>query len=277
MPQEWADDDARRKKAHVPKEVAFTSKPQIALEQIASALAAGAPRGVVLTDAAYGYSGAFREGLTRMGLAYAVGVPSHATVWPPGLEPEGSRDAIRPGSLGSAKAWSGCGRCPTRLRRDAQHRPASVKELAPSLPASAWRDIAWREGSNDALSSHLAAVRLRSASEDFKRAEPNDMEWLLVEWPKGKAEPSKNWFSALSDDTPLETLVDITKLRWRIERDYQELESELGLAHYEGARVAWLSPPRDALHRRLWFSDPRESDDSPLSCQNQLIIPKLTA
>jgi hypothetical protein len=106
---------------------------------------------------------------------------------------------------------------------------------------------------------------------------PNDMEWLLVEWPKGEAEPAKYWFSALSDDTPLETLVDITKLRWRIERDYQELESELGLAHYEGARVAWLSPPRDALHRRLWFSDPRESDDSPLSCQNQLIIPKLTA
>lgn len=222
LPQEWVDDDARREKAHVPKEATFTSKPQIALEQIAAALAAGVPRGVVLADAAYGYSGAFREGLTRMGLAYAVGVQSHVTVWPPGLEPL------------PAKAWSGRGRRPERLRRDAQHRPVSVKELALSLPASAWRDIAWREGSNDALSSRFAAVRLRSASEDFKRREPNDMEWLLVEWPKGEAEPAKYWFSTLSDDTLLETLVDITKLRWRIERDYQELKSELGLAHYEG-------------------------------------------
>lgn len=70
-----------------------------------------------------------------MGLAYAVGVQSHVTVWPPGIEPL------------PAKAWSGRGRRPVRLRRDAQHRPVSVKELALSLPASAWRDIAWREGS----------------------------------------------------------------------------------------------------------------------------------
>ena len=58
--------------------------------------------------------------------------------------------------------------------------------------------------------------------------------WLLVEWPKGEAAPTKYWLSTLPEDTPLATLVDYAKLRWRIERDYEELKGELGLSHYEG-------------------------------------------
>jgi SRSO17 transposase len=222
LPQEWADDDARRQKAHVPAEVRFETKPRIALAQIAAAHAADVPPGVVLADAAYGTNGDFRAALTGMGLAYAVGVQSNVTIWPPGLEPL------------PAKPWSGRGRRPTRLRRDAQHGPVTVKQLALSLPASAWTDVTWREGSNDALSSRFCALRLRPAGEDFRRTEPNDAEWLLVEWPEGEAEPTKYWLSTLPEDTPLEALVDTTKLRWRIERDYEELKSELGLSHYEG-------------------------------------------
>jgi SRSO17 transposase len=222
LPQEWADDAARRKNAHVPEEVTFKTKPQIALEQIAAALAAGVSPGVVLADAAYGSNGDFREALTAMGLAYAVGVQSHATVWPPGVEPLPAKD------------WSGRGRRPTRLRRDAEHKPVSVKELALSLPTSAWKEVTWREGSNDALASRFAAVRVQSAGEDFRRSEPKDVEWLLVEWPEGEAEPTKYWFSNLPENTLLEALVDIAKLRWRIERDYEELKSEVGLSHYEG-------------------------------------------
>jgi SRSO17 transposase len=222
LPEDWAKDGARREKAHVPSDVTFRTKPQIALEQIEAALAAGAPRGVVLADAAYGSNGEFRERLTRLGLRYAVGVQSHATVWPPGVEPLPAKD------------WSGRGGRPPRLRRDAEHRPVSVKQLALSLAASAWTDVTWREGSNAALASRFAALRGRPAGEDFKQAKPNDFEWLLVEWPEGEAEPTKYWFSTLPEDTPLETLADIAKLRWRIERDYEELKSELGLAHYEG-------------------------------------------
>jgi SRSO17 transposase len=222
LPQEWADDHARRKKANVPEEVSFKTKPQIALEQIAAALEAGVPKGVVLADAAYGSNGDFREQLTAMGLTYAVGVQSNVTVWPPGVEPL------------AAKAWSGRGRRPTRLRRDAERQPVSVKELAMALPATAWKEVEWREGSNAALSSRFAAVRARPAGGDFRRAEPNDVEWLLVEWPEGEAAPTKYWFSTLPEDTPLAPLVDIAKLRWRIERDYEELKSELGLSHYEG-------------------------------------------
>jgi SRSO17 transposase len=110
----------------------------------------------------------------------------------------------------------------------------TVKELALSLPKKAWRRITWREGSNAPLTSRFTALRVRPASRDEKRTTPHPVEWLLVEWPKGEAGPTKYWFSTLPEDTPLAVLVDYAKLRWRIERDYEELKSELGLGHYEG-------------------------------------------
>ena len=102
------------------------------------------------------------------------------------------------------------------------------------LTPEAWNDVEWREGSNEPLSSRFAAVRVRPASRDHRRAEPHPVEWLVVEWPEGEAEPTKYWLSTLPEDTPLAVLVDVIKLRWRIERDYEELKSELGLAHFEG-------------------------------------------
>ena len=59
-------------------------------------------------------------------------------------------------------------------------------------------------------------------------------EWLLVEWPQGESAPTKYWLSTLPADTALAMLVETAKLRWRIERDYQELKQELGLDHFEG-------------------------------------------
>ena len=102
------------------------------------------------------------------------------------------------------------------------------------LPEGAWRITPWREGSKETLSSRFAAVRIRPASRDWKRSTPHPLEWLLIEWPEGEREPTKYWLSTLSEDTPIEVLVDTAKLRWRIERDYEELKSELGLAHFEG-------------------------------------------
>ena len=89
-------------------------------------------------------------------------------------------------------------------------------------------------GSNAPLASRFAAVRVHLAARDDKRTTPHPVEWLLVEWPKGEAAPTKYWLSTLPEDTPLATLVDYAKLRWRIERDYEELKGELGLSHYEG-------------------------------------------
>ncbi|MEF2074370.1 transposase, partial [Consotaella aegiceratis] len=79
-----------------------------------------------------------------------------------------------------------------------------------------------------------AAVRVRAASRDYNLTRPRSGEWLLIEWPEGDAAPLKYWLSTLAADTPLRDLVATAKLRWRIERDYQDLKQELGLGHYEG-------------------------------------------
>jgi len=222
LPDDWAVDEIRRKKARVPADVTFRTKPEIALAQIRTALAAGVAPGVLLADAGYGVDGAFRAGVAASGLTYVVGVQSTLSVWPPGAEP------LPP------KPWSGRGRPPSHMRRDGEHVPVSAKTLARGLPEEAWRIVPWREGSNEILSSRFAAVRIRPASRDWKLSTPHPLEWLLIEWPEGEKEPTKYWLSTLPEDTPLDILVDTAKLRWRIERDYEELKSELGLAHFEG-------------------------------------------
>jgi len=222
LPQDWATDAARRMKTHVPEDVQFKPKSEIALDQIHAALAAGVPPGVVLADPAYGCNTAFRSALTAAGLAYVVGVQSNVGVWPPGTGPL------------PAGAWTGRGQRPSLLRRDEDHRPVSAKQLAQSLPATAWSDVTWREGSNKPLTSRFAALRVRPSSRDVERSTPHAVEWLLIEWPKGETEPARYWLSTLPEDTSLDRLVEFAKLRWRIERDYEELKSELGLAHYEG-------------------------------------------
>ncbi len=222
LPEEWAGDPVRRAKAKVPEDVVFQTKPEIALEQIATARASGVTPGVVLADAAYGGNGAFRAGITALGLTYAVGIQSHTTVWPPGLAP------LPP------KPWSGRGRPPSLLRRDADHAPVSVKDLALSLPADRWTSCIWREGTNTPLSSRFCALRVRAAGRDWNRTTPHPVEWLLIEWPEGAVEPDHYSLATVADQIDLSSLVEITKLRWRIERDYEELKSELGLAHYEG-------------------------------------------
>jgi len=126
------------------------------------------------------------------------------------------------------------GRPPKRLRRDAEHLPISVKELALGLPNRSWRTIAWRQGSAEPLSSRFARVRVHAARRDFTRSESWPEEWLLIEWPKDEPEPTKYWLSTLPEDIAFQRLVDLTKLRWRIERDYQELKQEVGLGHFEG-------------------------------------------
>jgi Transposase DDE domain len=84
------------------------------------------------------------------------------------------------------------------------------------------------------LASRFARLRVRPAHRDHKLNTPRPEEWLLIEWPEDEDEPTKYWFSTLPVDIPFDKMVDIVKLRWRIERDYQELKQEVGLGHYEG-------------------------------------------
>jgi SRSO17 transposase len=222
LPELWVEDRERRAKAGVPEGVSFRTKPEIALDQIRSALAAGVSPGIVLADAGYGVDTGFRTALTDLGLPYSLGIQSSTTLWPPGQAP------LPP------KPWSGRGRPPTRVRRDPDHTPLSAKDLAKALPREAWQIVSWGEGTNATLISRFTAVRVRPAHRDHLRHEPWPEEWFLVEWPEGEQEPTKYWLSTLPPQTAITDLVEQAKLRWRIERDYQELKQEIGLGHYEG-------------------------------------------
>jgi SRSO17 transposase len=217
LPEAWCQDTERRRKTGIPEEIEFQTKPAIAIEQMRQAVEQKVPVGVVLADAAYGNSTQFRAGVSELGLRYAVGVESSTTVWEPGQQP-----------LPAPPQKPGRGAPPKRLRRDADHQPVPAKQLALRLPPSAWKDIGWREGSKGTLRSRFAAVRVRIAHRDYKRTEPHPEEWLLIEWPKKESEPAKYWLSTLSAGTSLKSLVKLAKHRWIIERDYEELQQELG-------------------------------------------------
>src|SRR5260370_18883877 len=109
----------------------------------------------------------------------------------------------------------------------------SVKELAFAIPKKGWRKNQWGEGSAEWLSSCFARVRVRAAHRHELSAGPSE-EWLLIEWPEGEDAPTKYWLSTLPKDIAFHRLVDYAKLRWRIERDYQDLKQEVGLGHFEG-------------------------------------------
>ena len=223
LTESWIKDRKRRKKTGVPNDIKFQTKPEIALEQIRRARERNLPEGVVLADAGYGNDSGFRSELTKMDMSYAVGIQSATTVWKPGEEP-------KPAS----PRKSNTGRPRKLLQRDDQHPPVSVKELALSLPANAWKEVIWREGVKQDLQSRFAALRVRPAHRDYERAEAHPEEWLLIEWPTGAPEPTKYWLSTVPADMDLPDLVHLAKHRWIIERDYQELKQELGLGHYEG-------------------------------------------
>jgi SRSO17 transposase len=214
LPQEWTDEPARCRKAGVPREIEFRSKVQIAREQIEAALAANIPRGIVLGDAWYGNETEFRDWLELQKLHYVLAVRANTSVW-----------------WGKHQPLPTTGDQPLkRFKRDARHQPIGVLDLARALPTHSWRKITWREGTNESLSSRFARVRVRAANDNRARAE----QWLLIEWPGADTEPVHYWLSTLPENMSFKTLVAHAMGRWMIERDYQELKSELGLSHYEG-------------------------------------------
>ena len=222
LPAIWAQDKARRAKAGVPEAIEFATKPQIALQQMRDLLAQGAPQHCVLADEGYGIDYAFRQGLSDMGLAYMVGITSAVVVWPPGVQP------LPP------KSYSGMGRPSVMPRRTAVRQPMSVKALALALPDSAFHTISWREGSNARLTGRFAALRVRCAGSNVGKARLLPEQWLLIEWLADQAEPEKYYLSTLPETAAINDLLAAAHMRWRIERDYQDLKQNLGLGHYEG-------------------------------------------
>ena len=219
LPDAWTTDAARCRAAGVPETITFAPKWQHALHLLDAALAAGVRRHVVLGDAAFGEVTAFRDALTARDLAYVLRVPHNLAAWPPGTR---FRVPARRGKMGRPRSTP---------RPLTPTTPTSLAGIAAGLPH---RRVTWRDGSRGRQTSRFAAVRVHLAHRHAEGAAPGPEVWLLSEWPRGEPAPTKYFLSSLPATTSLRTLVRLGKLRWRIERDYQELKGELGLDHFEG-------------------------------------------
>jgi SRSO17 transposase len=223
MPEEWAGDEERRRKAHVPEEIDHRPKWELALEMLDELRSWGLEPAVIAADGGFGDITEFRQGLERRELSYVVQLKGKASAYAEDVRPE------RPD-------YKGTGRPPKpRYRR----QPSSLRELALEAGKGAAVGVSWREGSRGPTNSRFLALRVRPANIGLRRAaHATDTElevcWLLCEWPPDKDEPIKYWLSNLPPDTELRRLVRLAKLRWRIEHDYRELKDALGLDHFEG-------------------------------------------
>ena len=216
MPESWTQDEHRRRAAGVPDCVEFRTKIEISLHLLDRALGWGLRKRVVLADAGYGDNTDFREQLAARDLTYVVGINGTQLVWT-------GDEVCKPPVAGRGRSrWTYPG------------KPQSAKELMASLPAANWRKSTWGRGSLGPQSGRFAAVRIRTAHRYARGAAPGQEQWLLAEWPPSKAAPTKFWLASMPNSTPRKELVRLAKLRWRIERDYQEMKGELGLDHFEG-------------------------------------------
>lgn len=226
LPKTWDCDVVRRSACHVPSTVRHRPKWQLAIEHLEGVECWGLPRLPVLADSGYGDTAEFRRWLDAHAWSYVVGVSVRTAVWPAGL-------TFRP----RPSPPSG-GRPAFRLEPEHPCKPQSLRAFAATLPAEAWQSVCWRDGSRGPQRGRFAAVRVRP-SQGWNgvgiRAEDLQAEcWLLVHWPEGEKAPTKMWLSNLPASTPLETLIGLARLRWRIERDYREGKGLAGLDHYEG-------------------------------------------
>jgi SRSO17 transposase len=249
LPESWDDNtttDAdtvaliqrRRARCKIPDDVRHREKWRLALDmldQITDPPAEGGgarggwglPPRTVVADAGYGDTTGFRLGLEQRGLRYVVAVKATTSAYPADTVP-------------TAPAYSGRGRPPKPRYRD---DPTNLTQLALAAGRSALAHLTWRHGSRKdpanptaAMRSHFMAMRVRPANREIPRNTDGSLPdcWLIVEWPPDKAEPTDYWLSNLPLDTPLQQLVRLAKIRWRIEHDYRELKDGLGLDHFEG-------------------------------------------
>lgn len=224
LPKDWSEDPARRAQAHVPEEVSYRTKNQLALELVREALERGLPKAPVLADSDYGDDYGFRAALRELGCAYAVAVEPRAKAWveaPPALAPGERRNTSTP----------------------VLPAPRTLEEIARSLPASSYRTLSFREGTKGPLRGRFGRVALWAAhgyTQGQHRGQ-RAREWLLVEWPREAESPLKYWLLWLEPELGanhpaprLREMVLLAKRRFQVEQDYRELKEELGLDHYEG-------------------------------------------
>jgi SRSO17 transposase len=233
LPERWDDAEAatpeaaaairnRRERAGIPDDVRHREKWRLALDMLDELVGWQLLPPLVVSDAGYGDIAEFRDGITARGWRYVVQVQgvlsAHAEDAVPALVPT-----------------SGRGR-PSRPRY--RTKPVSLREHVLAAGRDAVRQVRWREGSRGPMRSYFVAMRVRPAGhhQAARLAADGSLPavWLLAEWPPTEPEPTDYWLSSLPKDTPLAELVRLAKIRWRIEHDYRELKTGLGLDHFEG-------------------------------------------
>ena len=243
LPEEWTREPTRCTAAGVPEaELLPRSKGEIALAELDRLLAAGVRFGIVLGDAGYGASAEFRRGLSKRGLAWAVGIPRNQKVYGADVR------LVAPGG---------------RKRRPVPDQ--EPREAEAVLAAPPWRRVAWRQGTKGPLTARFAATRVRvgdGATWANNRHLPGEEVWLVGEWRSNGER--KYYLSNLPPRTSLRALAGAIKARWVCEQAHQQLKQELGLGHFEGRSwtglhrhalmtciaFAWLQRLRLAEHRR---------------------------
>jgi SRSO17 transposase len=222
LPEDWDHDAERRRKAHVPDEQRHRPKWQLALDMLDELAGWQLSAPVVLADAAYGEVNGFRLGLEQRELADVVQVPATISAYPQQVVP---------------KTLPYAGRGQPSKPRYRQPR-SSLRGLVLAAGQRAARTLTWRQGADgEQLVSRFVALRVRPAGLQLRRAAWGGelpVRHLLAEWPEQEAEPVKYWLASLPAETPLQQLVHLAKLRWRVEHDYRELKDALGLDHFEG-------------------------------------------
>src|SRR4051794_21227635 len=221
-PQEAAVIRVRRARAGLPAEARHREKWRLALDMLEELAGWGLAAPVVVGDAGYGDNAGFRDGLTARGWAWVVQV-------------SGDLSAQAEDAAPQLKPSSGRGRRPLPRYRST---PVGLREHVLAAGRAAVAQLTWREGSRGPMSSHFLLLRVRPAGhhQADRRAADGSLPavWLLAQWPPEAAEPTDYWLSSLPEHTPLTELVRLAKIRWRIERDYRELKTGLGLDHFEG-------------------------------------------
>jgi SRSO17 transposase len=225
LPEEWCVDMQRRRRARIPDDVQFKTKPQLGVDLVEQAVDWGLDGAPVLGDEAYGDNTALRERLHGAGREYVLAVGAQTTVYAPE-----TTFAVPPRT-------SGRGRPPSRPRADRD--PEAIKALIARLGRQATQTVRFRDGADGTpMTSQFLFVRVRAAHDVAGRQDAPREEWLIAQWPDAAEAPLDYWISNMAPDAPPARLARLARLRWKIELDYRQLKGELGLDHYEGR--SWL-------------------------------------